>query len=101
MGNYNVILTCRNSEKIIEPSLTSIIEQSIKPKYIIVIDDGSSDNTPNILKHIQTRNNNIYIITNPDMGYNIGRVVQNWNKALQTCETIEPRNNRLSYDCSR
>ena len=43
MGNYNVILTCRNSEKIIEPTLTSIIEQSIKPKYIIVIDDGSTD----------------------------------------------------------
>ena len=66
MGNYNVILTCRNSEKIIEPTLTSIIEQSIKPKYIIVIDDGSTDSTPNILKHIQTRNNNIYIITNPE-----------------------------------
>jgi glycosyltransferase involved in cell wall biosynthesis len=44
MGNYNVILTCRNS-KIIEVSLKSIIEQSIKPKYIIVVDDGSSDNT--------------------------------------------------------
>ena len=58
MGNYNVIFTCRNSEKIIEPSLTSIIEQSIKPKYIISIDDGSTDNTPNILKHIQKRNNN-------------------------------------------
>ena len=58
MGNYNVILTCRNSEKIIEPSLTSIIEQSIKPKYIIVIDDGYTDSTPNILKQIQKRNNN-------------------------------------------
>ena len=58
MGNYNVILTCRNSEKIIEPTLTSIIEQSNKPKYIIVIDDGSTDSTPNILKQIQKRNNN-------------------------------------------
>ena len=58
MGNYNVILTCRNSEKIIEPSLTSIIEQSIKPKYIIVVDDGSTDSTPNILKQIQKMNNN-------------------------------------------
>ena len=55
MGNYNVILTCRNSEKIIEPTLTSIIDQSIKPKYIIVIDDGSTDSTPNILKQISKK----------------------------------------------
>jgi glycosyltransferase involved in cell wall biosynthesis len=45
MGNFDVLFTCRNSEKIIEPSLTSLMEQSIKPKYIIIIDDGSSDNT--------------------------------------------------------
>ena len=57
MGHFNVLFTCRNSEKIIEPSLISIIE-SIKPKYIIVIDDGPSDNTYNILKQIQKRNNN-------------------------------------------
>jgi glycosyltransferase involved in cell wall biosynthesis len=88
MGNFNVIFTCRNSEKIIEQSLSSLIEQSIKPKYIIVVDDGSSDSTANILKQFQTRNNNIYIITNPDMGYNIGRVVQNWNKALSLAKQL-------------
>ena len=88
MGNFNVIFTCRNSEKILKPSLTSIIEQSIKPKYIIVVDDGSTDNTPNILKQIQIRNNNIYIITNPDRGYNIGRVVLNWNKALRLAKQL-------------
>ena len=57
MGNYNVLFTSRNSEKFIEPSLTSIIEQSIKPKYIIVLDDGSSDNTY-IFKTNSKRNNN-------------------------------------------
>lgn len=88
MGNFNVIFTCRNSEKIIEPSLTSLIEQSVKPKHIIVVDDGSSDSTPDILKQIQIRNSNIHIITNPDMGYNIARVVQNWNKALCFAEQL-------------
>lgn len=88
MGSFNVIFTCRNSEKIIEPTLTSVIEQSIKPKYIIVVDDGSTDNTPNILKQIQKRNNNIHIITNPDMGYNIARVVVNWNKALRLAKQL-------------
>jgi glycosyltransferase involved in cell wall biosynthesis len=88
IGTYNVIVTCRNSEQNIKSALTSLINQSITPKYIIVVDDGSKDNTPNILKDIQSDNNNLYIITNPDMGYNIGRVVQNWNKALRFAKEL-------------
>ena len=83
MGTYGIILTCRNSEKCIEPSIYSLIEQSIKPEYIIIIDDGSKDQTPKIIREIQSVNKNIYVITNPDMGYDIGRVVTNWNKAIK------------------
>jgi glycosyltransferase involved in cell wall biosynthesis len=82
MGTYSVIVTCRNSEKSIGSALNSLICQSIKPEFIIVVDDGSTDNTNKILKDIQSKNKNFYIITNPDLGYNIGRVVNNWNKAL-------------------
>jgi glycosyltransferase involved in cell wall biosynthesis len=88
MGTYSVILTCRDSEENIASTLNSLIDQTIKAEYIIVIDDGSKDNTPKILKTIQSRNNNLYIITNPDMGYNIGRVVQNWNKALRLAKEL-------------
>jgi glycosyltransferase involved in cell wall biosynthesis len=89
MGTYNVIVTCRNSEKSIESTLNSVINQSIKPEYIIVVDDGSSDNTNNILKDIQSKYENLYIITNPDLGYNIGRVVYNWNKALKFAKKLK------------
>jgi glycosyltransferase involved in cell wall biosynthesis len=89
MGTYNVIVTCRNSEKSIESTLNSLINQSIKPEYIIVVDDGSSDNTNNILKDIQSKYENLYIITNPDLGYNIGRVVYNWNKALKFAKKLK------------
>lgn len=88
MGTYNAIVTCRNSEKNIKPALTSLINQSIPPQNIIVVDDGSKDNTPNILKEIKSCNNNLYIITNPDMGYNIARVVENWNKALRLAKEM-------------
>jgi glycosyltransferase involved in cell wall biosynthesis len=89
MGTYNVIVTCRNSEKSIESTLNSLINQSIKPEYIIVVDDGSSDNTNNILKDIQSKYENLYIITNPDLGYNIGRVVYNWKKALKIAKKLK------------
>ena len=89
MGTYNVIVTCRNSEKRIESTINSLINQSIKPEYIIVVDDGSTDNTNILLKDIEEKNKHLYIITNPDLGYNIGRVVNNWNKALGLAKKLK------------
>lgn len=61
----------------------SIIQQTLKPAYIIVIDDGSADKTPTILKEMQLDSPNLHIITHPDRGYDIKRVVKNWNEALR------------------
>jgi len=76
-------MTCRNSEKNIEDAVLSISNQSIKPKYIIVINDGSTDRTLSTLSHLKEKISNLHIITNPDLGYDIDRVVSNWNKAIK------------------
>ncbi|MDF2736599.1 MAG: pgaC [Nitrososphaeraceae archaeon] len=83
MGSYFVILTCRNSESIIAKSIESIINQSVKPLFIIVINDGSTDETSQILSRYETNYDNFYIINNPDLGYDVTRVVKNWNSALE------------------
>src|SRR6185437_2225184 len=83
MQTYYVIITCRNSEKNIEEAVLSVSNQSIKPVYIIVVDDGSTDKTSHILSGLKEKISNLYVITNPDLGYNIGRVISNWNKAIQ------------------
>ena len=82
MGTYFTIVTCRNSENDIERAIMSLSNQTIQPSYIIVIDDGSKDNTGKILKKISNKIDNLYIISNPDLGYDISRIVKNWNKAL-------------------
>lgn len=82
MGSYYAIVTCRNSENEIESAINSLLRQTIKPRYIIVVDDGSTDYTHDILEGLKLKNDNIYVITNPDLGYNIGRVVKNWNNAI-------------------
>src|SRR5579872_740464 len=95
MGTYFVIVTCRNSEIHIEKALLSLKNQTLKPEYIIVINDGSTDRTSEILKKMSLEWNGLYIITNPDLGYDIGRVVYNWNKAIML--TSELGLNKTDY----
>jgi glycosyltransferase involved in cell wall biosynthesis len=83
MGNYYVIVTCRNSESTIERAILSLHNQTIKPEYIITIDDGSTDKTPEILNKMTEGMQNLFIITNPDMGYDVTRIVKNWNMAIK------------------
>jgi len=53
------------------------------PEYIIVINDGSGDRTAEILQEIQSSLSSFYVITHPDWGYDIKRVVMNWNEAIR------------------
>jgi glycosyltransferase involved in cell wall biosynthesis len=95
MGNYYVIATCRNSEKNIENAILSLHNQTLRPEYIIVIDDGSTDKTPLILNDLKKKIDNLFIITNPDLGYNVTRIVNNWNKAIKL--TIEQKLKATDY----
>jgi glycosyltransferase involved in cell wall biosynthesis len=53
--SVDVIIPCFNGEKFIETTIESIISQSFKNINILVVDDGSSDNTPDILKSFGDR----------------------------------------------
>ena len=79
LDDYFVILTCRNSQNSIRSAIDSILKQSLPPEYIIVVDDGSIDNTGNILRDMQSGVPHLYVITHPERGYDIKRVVKNWN----------------------
>ena len=71
MGNYYAIVTCRNSEDNIIAALNSLKDQKLKPEYVIVVNDGSTDRTTEILSDIQKNWNRLYVITHPDWGYDI------------------------------
>jgi glycosyltransferase involved in cell wall biosynthesis len=87
---YFAVVTCRNSQETIRKALSSIKEQTIKPEHVIVINDGSTDKTKDILDDMQKNWPSLYVITNPDLGYDISRVVKNWNAAIKL-----NRNSRL------
>jgi glycosyltransferase involved in cell wall biosynthesis len=83
LGNYYAIVTCRNSEDNIKAALNSLKDQTLKPEYIIVVNDGSTDRTTEILNDVQKDWNSLHVITHPDWGYDIKRVAKNWNEAIK------------------
>jgi glycosyltransferase involved in cell wall biosynthesis len=83
LSDYFAILTCRNSQGSIRSAIVSILKQTIVPEYIIVINDGSTDKTIDILQEIRSTRPSIHVIVHPDWGYDIKRVVLNWNEAIR------------------
>lgn len=91
-ASYFVIVTCRNSEKTISKAIMSLFNQSTKPEFIIVVNDGSTDRTQEILNNLKKDNlkiDHLYIINNPNLGYDISRIVKNWNKALRFSKSLK------------
>ncbi len=92
MSSYYSIITCRDSETNIEKCIWSIYNQSLKPSFLIIVDDGSTDNTALILKRLKTEIPNLHVITNNNLGYDITRQPSNFNKAIKFINE-----NRLKY----
>ena len=68
-----VIVPMYNVEKYIKPNLNSIINQSLNDIQIILIDDGSTDNTLKISKEICDKRENIEIYTQKNKGVSAAR----------------------------
>ena len=67
------VLPAKNEEKFIDSSLRSIERQSMKPDFLLLIDDGSTDRTGDILKDFARRNKwSIYWRVNSVKPRNVG-----------------------------
>ena len=51
----SVIVVCYNHEKFINECIDSIMHQSYTNIEVLVFDNGSTDNSPSILKELQTK----------------------------------------------
>lgn len=60
-----IIIPAFNEEKFIAECLDSLLEQTHSAKHIIVVDDGSTDSTPEILQTYSARNEQISVYTKP------------------------------------
>ena len=60
----SVLLSTYNSEETIEESLFSILNQTYKNLEILIVDDGSTDNTEEICKKFQLNDERILLFSN-------------------------------------
>lgn len=85
--SYWVAVVARNAAERLPSTLDSVLHQASKPKRIIVVDDGSTDATAEILEHYTKQYSRmVSCLTLPDNGYDIRRVPRNINLAWKTAE---------------
>lgn len=90
--SYWVVVTARNSERTIDAAIGSLLKQTVRPSFICVIDDGSTDGTAKHLEKIKDiAELPMQVITFPDRGYDIRRVVNNWNHACAFVESTKKK----------
>jgi len=65
---YVVITPVRNEEKHIEKAITSMIAQTVRPQRWVIVDDGSSDHTADIISRYLAKESWMKLIIREDRG---------------------------------
>lgn len=66
--SYVIISTVKDEERYVELTLRSVIEQTLKPSTWVIVDDGSTDRTPQIIKKYISKHKFIKLVRNPNAG---------------------------------
>ncbi|MEG2847989.1 MAG: glycosyltransferase family 2 protein, partial [Bacilli bacterium] len=73
MSKVSIIIPCYNCHKTIEKTVLTIVAQTYDNIEILLIDDGSTDETLKILKELQNKNKNITVFSNKNFGVSYTR----------------------------
>jgi biofilm PGA synthesis N-glycosyltransferase PgaC len=64
-----LISPCRNEAAYMRRTLDSVVAQTLRPALWVIVDDGSTDETPDILEEYRARHDWIRIVQKPDRGH--------------------------------
>jgi glycosyltransferase involved in cell wall biosynthesis len=67
--SYVIVSPCRNEAKFMKNTLDSVVQQSVLPTLWVIVDDGSTDETPEILKEYAEKHSFIQIVTRQNRGH--------------------------------
>ena len=75
MPNVSVNICCYNSEKFIEKTLQSVLAQTYRDLEVIIVDDGSSDRTGDIIRSIADQRIIYHYQKNQGLSYSRNRAI--------------------------
>ena len=67
-GTYCLISPCRDEEDYMRRTLDAVINQTVRPDLWVIVDDGSTDSTPQILAEYAQKVDFIQIVRREDRG---------------------------------
>lgn len=73
MNKISIIVPVYNTQDHLRKCIDSIREQSYENLEIIIVDDGSTDNSLNIMKELQALDNRIVVLTQENKGVSAAR----------------------------
>jgi glycosyltransferase involved in cell wall biosynthesis len=83
---YCLITPCRDEAAYARRTIESVLRQTLRPAVWVIVDDGSTDSTPQILAEYAARHDWIRIVRRPDRGDRKlgGGVIDAFNAGLAT-----------------
>jgi glycosyltransferase involved in cell wall biosynthesis len=89
--SYIIVTPCKNEEVSLPGLIDSIINNTIKPKLWVIVDDGSTDSTPLILNQLKEENDFVQIIKNQhskrDLSFHYAEIVNDAiNYSIKYCD---------------
>ncbi len=86
--NYYIVIPSHNEEKYISQTLQSIIEQTVLPKKVVVVNDNSTDKTADIVLAFGEKNAWITLVNKTSEAIHLpgSKVIQAFQKGLETLD---------------
>jgi glycosyltransferase involved in cell wall biosynthesis len=86
--NYYIVIPSHNEESFIALTLQSLVEQTVVPKKVVVVNDNSTDRTEEIIRNYSEKYSWITIVTTASDAIHLpgSKVIKAFQKGLETLD---------------
>src|ERR1044071_9472053 len=98
---FSIIMPVYNREGIVEQTIQSVLRQSYRDYELIIVDDGSTDNTEEVIKNISDEKISYYKIKNSERGaarnFGVKKAKNDYVAFLDSDDLLYPHHLSVAY----